>query len=129
MKPETKKRRRPRARGATIPFPRPVVVPPKSAPEPEPEPAKAPVKTPAAREEVIEHMILRRDTGDDHGEERKIPPYQWAKYGLEKIPVNETPHRATLGSAWRQLLRFISGPHGYTSTRQNVRAPRRWWPV
>jgi hypothetical protein len=125
MKPETKKKRRPRA-SAPLRFPRPVVAERK----PEPEPAKATAsKTPLARAEVIEHMILRRDTGDDHGEERKIPPYAWAQYGLEKIPVNETPHRATLGSAWRQLLRFISGPHGYTSTRQNVAPPRRWWPV
>ncbi len=127
MKPEMKKRKRPRA-APTISFPRPGVA--SAKPEPEPEPAVMNgAGTVRPRAEIIEHMILRRDTGDDHGEEKQILPYAWPEYGLARIAVNEAPHRATLVSIWRQLRRWISGPRGYTSLRQPVHfQSRRWAP-
>jgi hypothetical protein len=121
MKAAPKKKRRPRA-DSVISFPRPVV--PETKPGPEPTNGVVPLP----RQGILDHLIVRRDTGDDHGEEKKIDHRHFADYGLERIPTNDEPHRVTLRSVWHQLCRFFTGPRGYTSTHENVAEPKRRWP-
>ena len=104
---EAKSRPRKRRAPDPIKFPRPVVAP---APEPEPQNGVKPLMRPA----TIESLIVRRDTGDAHGEERKLDHRHFPSYGLEAIPVNGQPHRVTLRGAWETLLRHLRMPRGTT---------------
>jgi hypothetical protein len=103
---EAKKRPRKRRAPDPIHFPRPVVAPP--APGPEPTNGTKPITRPS----VVDHLILRRDTGDAHGEERRVDHRHFPEYGLEKIPVNGEPHRVTLRGAWATFLRHLRFPRG-----------------